>query len=84
MKNMMKIKFSIIRYDNKQTKETIENIKTVDNMIYSKIDNNNRVSQCWNCSEKINNLIGYPIHYDKNVFYCYGDFCCFGFWIDIY
>tara|TARA_X000000950_G_C13739318_1_gene587776 strand:- start:232 stop:909 length:678 start_codon:yes stop_codon:yes gene_type:complete len=66
-----------VRYDTKMTNENEKNkIETIDKVVYSNVDST-RTYDCWNCSEKINNLIGYPIYYDKKVFYCYGDFCSF-------
>lgn len=72
-----------VKYDSEDKKlnnnNANDNIKTITNVLYSKIEEGTgRNYECWNCSEKINNLIGYPIYYDKSVFYCYGDFCSFG------
>ena len=59
--------------------DNIETLCTTNSeTLYSEVDYKSTIGNCWNCVEKIDNLVGYPINNNNNVFYCYGDFCSFG------
>lgn len=52
------------------------NDNIIDNYYHiNDIDKNEKL--CWNCCDKISNLVSYPISYNNNIFHTNGDFCCY-------